>query len=660
MGHQNESAVIKNMLREERSFPPPEQYRQHSFCSSPEAYEALWESARKNPESFWAEQAKELLSWFRLWDKTFDRDDEDHFRWFDGGKINASFNCLDRHLPLRADKIAIRWEGEPGDQRQLSYQELHHMVSLLADGLLRLGLRPGDVVTIYMPMIPEITASLLACARIGVMHNVVFAGFSPEALANRINDSGSTVLLTADGFYRKGQIFELKPIVDEALQQCKHVKKVLLSQRTKQEIPWTQGRDQWWNDFLAECRPAEAIPLDSEQPLFLLYTSGSTGKPKGVVHSTGGYLTGAATTCKYIFDLQDDDIFWCTADTGWITGHTYGTYGPLALGATVLMYEGAPQTPDWGRFWKIIQNHRVTKFYTAPTAIRSLIRYGANEPSRYDLSSLRLLGTVGEPINPEAWIWFHRVIGQGRCPVVDTWWQTETGSIMISAFPGAIPTKPGSAARPFPGIIAAIVDEQGRAQSENQGGYLVIEKPWPSMMRTIYGDHERFRRDYCSRVAGSYFTGDGARYDEEGYFWIMGRIDDVLNVSGHRLSTMEIESALVSHPLVTEAAVVGRPDDIRGEVIICFVTLIRDADQGSATTQALKDHVVRHIGALARPEEICFTEALPKTRSGKIMRRLLRDIAAGRKISGDVSTLDQNIPDLSGLLTKENEEPPSE
>lgn len=649
-----EDSKITSVLNESRTFKPPLSYRNSSMVQSEKEYEALWNLARNDSEAFWAKNAEELLHWFRPWDKTFVQDQDFHFKWFDGGQINASYNCLDRHLETRGEKIALIWEGEPGDKRSLTYRDLHQLVCRIASGFKASGLGKGDVVTIYMPMVPELTATVLACSRLGIMHNVVFAGFSSDALATRILDSGSKLVVTADGVWRKGASLELKSAVDDALEQCPDVQKVVVLKRTAQKVLWNEKRDQWWDEFIEGNSEVAAESLDSETPLFLLYTSGSTGKPKGVLHTTGGYLLGATLTSKYVFDLQDDDIFWCTADVGWITGHTYCIYGPLSLGATVLMYEGAPQYPDWGRFWKLIQDYKVTKFYTAPTAIRSFMKSGPEEPGKYDLSSLKLLGTVGEPINPEAWMWYHKVIGHEKCPIVDTWWQTETGSIMISALPGAISTKPGSAARPFPGIIPQIVDKNGVSSGSDSGGFLVIEKPWPSMMRTIFGDHERFKEAYWRRTPGKYFTGDGARCDEEGYYWIMGRIDDVLNVSGHRLSTMEIESGLVSHPDVTEAAVVGKEDEIKGEAIACFV-ILRDGVHKSDDLKAqLKAHVAKQIGPLARPDSIYFTEALPKTRSGKIMRRLLRDLAMGREITGDVSTL-ENFQALKEITVSEQQ-----
>ncbi|TPW20205.1 MAG: acetate--CoA ligase, partial [Elusimicrobia bacterium] len=557
-----------------------------------------------------------------------------------GGKINVSANCLDRHLDgPRANKAALIWEGEPGDQRTLTYRQLHREVCVFANALKGLGVEAGDRVAIYMPMVPEAAVAMLACARLGAAHSVVFGGFSAEALRDRIQDAGATHVVTADGGWRKGAVLPLKAAVDEAVAQCPTVKKVVVLRRTGQGVTMKDGRDLWWHDAVkgvgADC---PAVGHDSENPLFILYTSGSTGKPKGILHTTGGYLTHAAYTARLVFDLKDSDVFWCTADVGWVTGHSYVVYGPLANGATVLMYEGAPMTPAPDRFWDLIERHRVTIFYTAPTAIRAFVRLGTDHPAKHDLSSLRLLGTVGEPINPEAWLWYHKTIGGGRCPIVDTWWQTETGGIMIAPLPGATPTKPGSATVPLPGIDAAVVDADGVSVAKGQGGLLAVRRPWPGMLRSIWGSPERYRSQYFSQVKGCYFTGDGARVDRDGYFWILGRVDDVINVAGHRLSTMEIESALVGHPRVAEAAVVGHPDDLKGQGITAFVTMKGGAAAVSA--DELKATVARAIGAIARPDVVRFTDALPKTRSGKIMRRLLRDVAAGEKPKGDTTTLE--------------------
>lgn len=639
--NEKEPAQITSTLREQRKFSPSSQFAAQAHVGSLATYGRLWQRSTEKPEEFWAEAAAKELTWFKKWSEVLSWD-LPHAQWFVDGKINASFNCLDRHLSTwKKNKAAIIWEGEPGETRTLTYGALHREVCLFANGLKSLGLKPGDRASIYMPLIPEAVIAMLACARIGVTHSVIFAGFSSEAIADRNNDAKSRIIITADGGYRKGAKIGLKNNVDLALEKSPSIEKVIVYRRTGESVPMTPDRDIWWHELVqhvdAHCPPEE---LDSEHPLFILYTSGSTGKPKGILHTTGGYLLGATLSHKLIFDMRDDDIFWCTADVGWITGHTYLVYGPLSNGSTILMYEGAPNEPDWGRFWSIIERYGVTILYTAPTAIRSFARQGSDWPKKHNLSSLRLLGTVGEPINPETWMWYRDVIGGGRCPIVDTWWQTETGSIMITPLPGATATIPGSATLPFLGIVADVVDKEGRSVGPNQGGFLVIRKPWPSMLRTIHGDDARYRDQYWSHIPGVYFTGDGARRDENGYFWILGRIDDVLNVSGHRLSTMEVESALVSHPKVAEAAVVGAPHEIKGEGIHCFVSLEKSQSPSSSLKQELIEHVVKHIGALARPESIRFTDALPKTRSGKIMRRLLRDIASGKETAGDTSTLE--------------------
>ena len=570
-------------------------------------------------------------------------------KWFVNGKINISYNCLDRHLTTwRKNKAALIWEGEPGDSRTLTYAQLHREVCQFANVLKQKGIQKGDRVGIYMPMIPEAAIAMLACARIGATHNVIFGGFSAEALRDRLIDAEAKLVVTADGGWRKDAMVPLKNQVDKALADgaVTTVKNVLVVRRTGQEVKMEPERDSWWHDLQksvsADC-PAE--PMDSEDMLFILYTSGSTGKPKGVVHTTGGYNLYTHITTKWIFDLQDTDVYWCTADVGWITGHSYIVYGPLSNGATTLMYEGAPRSSNPGCMWDVIEKYGVTVFYTAPTAIRAFIKMGEDLPLARNLSSLRLLGTVGEPINPEAWMWYYRVIGKERCPIVDTWWQTETGGIMITPLPGAIPTKPGSATRPFPGILADVVDLEGNSVKDNEGGYLIVRHPWPGMMRTVYGDPDRFRRTYWEHIPPKdgqyvYFAGDGARRDEDGYFWVMGRVDDVINVSGHRLGTMEVESALVSHPAVAEAAVVSKPDELKGEDIVAFVTLEGTHQPSEQLSKELKQHVVQEIGAIARPGEIRFTDALPKTRSGKIMRRLLRSVAAGEEVSGDTSTLE--------------------
>jgi acetyl-CoA synthetase len=634
------AANITSVLKESRKFPPPADFSERAHINSLLEYQKVYQWAKDNPEGFWAEQAKSL-HWFRAWDKVLVWN-EPHAQWFVGGKINASYNCLDRHLAgPRRERPAILWEGEPGDSRVLTYRELHGEVCKLANVLKGLGLKAGDRVTLYMPMVPELAIAMLACARIGVTHSVIFGGFSAEAVADRNNDARARLVITADGGWRRGKIVPLKQNVDAALAKSPTVEKCVVLKRTGQAVDMTPGRDLWWHDLMAgvsaNC-PAE--PLDSEHPLYILYTSGSTGKPKGVLHTTAGYLLGTALTHRWVFDVRDDDIYWCTADIGWVTGHSYVVYGPLTNGATVVMYEGAPNQPHEDRFWAIIEKYKVSILYTAPTAIRAFIKWGDQWPNKHDLTSLRLLGTVGEPINPEAWMWYHEVIGKGRCPIVDTWWQTETGMILITPLPGAVATKPGSATLPFPGVVAEVVDRQGRPLPANQGGFLVIRKPWPAMLRTIYGDDARYQEQYWSQIPHAYFTADGSRRDEDGYFWIMGRVDDVLNVAGHRLSTMEVESALVHHDKVAEAAVVGRPDEIKGEGISCFVTLVGGTPPSDELKKELRDHVVKEIGALARPDEIRFTESLPKTRSGKIMRRLLRDIAAGKTTTGDTTTLE--------------------
>ena len=642
---------ITSVLKETRSFPPSAEFSANAHIKSVEQYEALWKLGNDSPEEFWAEQAKEL-HWFKTWDTTLDWQ-VPHAKWFVGGKFNASYNCLDRHLAgPRKNKAALIFEGEPGDTRTLTFQQLHRETCLFANALKKLGVVAGDRVTIYMPMIPEAVVAMLACARIGATHSVIFGGFSAEAVADRNNDAQAKLVITADGGWRRGKVIPLKANVDAALEKSPTVEKCVVFNRCNQAVEMKAGRDVWWHEITAdESAVCPAEPLDSEHPLFVLYTSGSTGKPKGIQHSTAGYLLGASLTHKWVFDIRDDDVYWCTADVGWITGHSYIVYGPLANGTTCVMYEGAPDTPKQDRFWSIIEKYGVTVFYTAPTAIRAFVKWGDQFPKAHDLSSLRLLGTVGEPINPEAWMWYHEVIGNKKCPIVDTWWQTETGSIMLSPLPGAIATKPGSATRPFPGIVAEVVDKAGNKVPPNEGGFLVIRKPWPSMLRTIFNDDARYQQQYWSHNPGNYFTADGARCDADGYFWVMGRVDDVLNVSGHRLSTMEVESALVNHPKVAEAAVVGRPDEIKGEAIAAFVTLKAGFEGSDALKKELRDHVAKEIGALARPDDVKFTPTLPKTRSGKIMRRLLRDIAAGRVTSGDTTTLED-----IGVLAKLRED----
>jgi acetyl-CoA synthetase len=647
------SNTIESHLIETRVFKPSDGFVQHALIPSLEQYKELYQQSIDDPEGFWSKQATELLLWRKKWDTVL-KWEAPFAQWFVGGKLNVSENCLDRHLNgPRRNKAALIWEGEPGEVRTLTFQQLHREVCKFANVLKRNHVQKGDRVIIYLPMCPEAAIAMLACARIGAVHSVVFGGFSSAAIKDRLNDSQAKVVITADGGYRRGTIVQLKKNVDEALKDDAQVEKVIVFRRANNEISITEGRDVWWHREMeyvdAQCEP-EA--LDSEDPLYILYTSGSTGKPKGILHTTGGYLLGATMTTKYVFDLHEDDLYWCSADVGWVTGHSYVVYGPLSNGATTFMYEGAPNWPELDRFWKLIEKYAITVFYTAPTAIRAFIRWGDNYPKSHDLSSLRLLGTVGEPINPEAWMWYHTVIGGGRCPIVDTWWQTETGGIMITPLPGATPTKPGSATLPFFGVDAAVVDEAGKEVPPNAGGKLIIRKPWPSMLRTIWGDKARYEKTYWSDFPGYYFTGDGARRDEDGYFWIVGRIDDVLNVAGHRLGTSEIESALVSHVSVAEAAVVGRPDELKGQAVVAFVTLKQGTSALPELREQLRQHVATMIGAIARPDDVRFAEALPKTRSGKIMRRLLKEIAAGGQVTGDTTTLE----DLSVLAALKGSE----
>ena len=624
---------IEAVLQESRRFAVPADF--HGKLNL-EDFNAMYKKSLEQPDAFWSEVANEL-HWFKTWD-TVSEWNEPHAKWFTGATTNISYNCLDRHLETRGDKIALVWEGEPGDVRRITYRELHAEVSSFANVLKGLGIVAGDRVTIYLPMIPEAVVAMLACARIGATHSVIFGGFSAGALSDRINDCASKLLITADGSYRRGAIVPLKQNCDEALETTPTIEHVIIVKRTAHDIAWNESRDHWYHDLMADASSdCPAAELDSEHPLFILYTSGSTGKPKGVLHTTGGYMVNTYLTAKYVFDLRDEDIYFCTADVGWITGHSYVVYGILANGATSLIFEGAPNYPHAGRLWEIVQKHSASILYTAPTAIRSFMRSGDEHPNRFNLSSLRLLGTVGEPINPEAWLWYHRVIGKERLPIIDTWWQTETGAIMITTIPGAHETKPGSAGVPMFGVETAIVDKEGNQLENNEGGFLVINKPWPSILRTVYGDDERFKRQYYGEIPHVYFAGDGSRRDADGYYTIVGRIDDVLNVAGHRLGTMEVESALVSHPSVAEAAVVGRPDPIKGEGIIAFVTLKTGREVSS---DDLRAHVTKEIGAIARPDEIKFTDSLPKTRSGKIMRRLLRQIASGQAMTGDTSTLE--------------------
>jgi acetyl-CoA synthetase len=647
------SSSIDSILKETRVFEPPRHFSENAHIKSAEEYERIYKEAEADPEKFWSRVAREL-HWFKPWDRVLEWQSP-WAKWFGGGELNISYNCLDRHVATwRRNKAAIIWEGEPGDTRTLTYQQLLTEVSKFANVLRSLGINKGDRVAIYMGMTPELPIAMLACARIGATHSVVFGGFSATALVDRINDAQAIAVITQDGSYRRGAEVRLKPAVDEALASCPSVKNVIVYKRTGTEVSMQAGRDHWWHELMADALDqCEAEPLDSEHPLYILYTSGSTGKPKGVLHTTGGYSVGTYITTKWVFDLKEDDIYWCTADIGWVTGHSYIVYGPLQNGATTLMYEGAPNHPGPDRFWQMIERHKVNIFYTAPTAIRAFMKWGEHWPRRYQMSSLRLLGTVGEPINPEAWMWYREVIGRARCPIVDTWWQTETGMIMITPLPGAIATRPGSATRPFPGIVVDVVTRQGEPVAAGSGGYLVVKSPWPSMLRTIYGDPDRYVQQYWSEIPGVYFAGDGARKDEDGYFWIMGRVDDVINVSGHRLSTMEVESALVAHPAVAEAAVVARPDEIKGQAIAAFITLESGQQPSAELKEELRRWVTKEIGALARPDEIRFSDALPKTRSGKIMRRLLRELATDGEVRGDVTTL-EDFSVLSKL--KEEEE----
>jgi acetyl-CoA synthetase len=631
---------LDSTLREHRVFPPPAEFAAKARIKSLAEYEQMYRRSVDDPESFWAEAAREL-HWFKPWEKVLDWN-LPWAKWFVGGKINLSYNCVDRHaLGDKRDKVAILWEGEPGEVRKLTFGDLHAEVQRFANALKDLGIQKGDRVAVYMGMTPELAIAILACARIGAVHSVIFGGFAAHAIVDRVNDAECVAILTQDTAYRRGSEVKLKATVDEAVAQCPTVKNVVVYKRSGSAVNMQAGRDHWWHELTAKAAPdCPAEELDSEDPLYILYTSGTTGKPKGLVHTTGGYSVQTYLTSKYIFDLHDDDVYWCSADIGWVTGHSYVVYGVLQNGVTTLMYEGAPNFPGMDRFWKIIDEHKVTIFYTAPTAIRAFIKWGDQYLEKYKLDSLRLLGTVGEPINPEAWMWYREKIGKGRCPIVDTWWQTETGAIMIAPIPGAVSTKPGSATRPFFGIVPEVVTKEGEPVPAGHGGLLVIRKPWPSMARTIYNNPERYVKGYWSEIPGSYFTGDGARVDEDGCFWLMGRVDDVLNVSGHRLGTMEVESALVAHSKVAEAAVVGRPDDLKGQAIAAFVTL----ESGHQPSKELKDElrawVAKEIGALARPDDIRFTEQLPKTRSGKIMRRLLRELATNGDIKGDTSTLE--------------------
>jgi acetyl-CoA synthetase len=629
---------LDTLLNETRRFAPPPE-----FSAAANAQQALYHAARANRLHFWEEQAK-TLDWMTPWSQVLEWNPP-HAKWFVGGKLNVSANCIDRHLKgARRNKAAIIWEGEPGDRRTITYWELHREVGRAANALKKLGVKKADRVAIYLPMIPEAAIAMLACSRIGAIHSVVFGGFSAESLRDRINDAQAVCLITADGGYRRGAVLPLKRFADEAISQCPSIRNVIVVQRRPGSpgdeafANITEGRDHWWHRLLDQASPdCPPEPVDAEDLLFILYTSGTTGKPKGIVHTTGGYLTHVTATTRYVFDLKEEDVFWCTADVGWVTGHSYVVYGPLSCGATVLMYEGAPDWPERDRFWKIVSRYGVSVFYTAPTAIRAFMKWGEQLPAKHDLSTLRLLGTVGEPINPEAWMWYHTNIGRGRCPIVDTWWQTETGGIMITPLPGLTTTKPGSATVPFPGISVQLVDQKGRVVPKG-GGLLTITEPWPGMLRTIYGDDERYQQTYWSKFPGQYFAGDGAKVDEDGYWWILGRVDDVLNVAGHRIGTMEVESALVDHPSVAEAAVVGKHHDLKGQAIAAFVTLKEGNRPTAELKDDLKEHVARKIGSIARPDDVLFSADLPKTRSGKIMRRLLKDIAEGRAL-GDTTTL---------------------
>lgn len=643
---------IENVLEEDRLFPPSPEFAAKSRIGSMEAYQTLYDRAAADPVGFWSDLARQELHWFEdfkegmVWNEPF-------VEWFVGGKTNVSYNCLDNHLDSDVrDRAAIIWEGEPGDVRTLTYAELHEEVCKFANVLKAKGVEQGDVVSIYMPMVPELAIVMLACARIGAVHSVIFGGFSAEAIADRNHDAQAKVQVTADGGWRRGKVLPLKDVVDAALEKSSSVETCIVLRRTENTVDMKEGRDFWWHDLMeaadAEC---PATPLDSETPLFILYTSGSTGKPKGIKHTTAGYNLYAKMSFQWVFDWRADDVYWCTADCGWITGHSYIVYGPLSNGATVLMYEGAPNQPNEDRFWDLVEKHKVTILYTAPTAIRAFIKWGDEHVEKHDLSSLRLLGTVGEGINPEAWIWYHEKIGNEKCPIVDTWWQTETGGIMMSPLPGAIATKPGSCTKPLPGILPAIVDENGEPVQQGSGGWLVMTHPWPGMLRGIWGDDERYRDVYWSKIKGHYLAGDNARCDKDGYYWIMGRIDDVINVSGHRLSTIEVESALVSHPAVAEAAAVGKSHELKGQAIAAFVT-IKEGEPSDALRDELKQHVRKEIGALAVPDDIRFAAAVPKTRSGKIMRRLLKDIAEGKEQVGDTSTLE----DYSVLANLRNDD----
>ncbi|NTV46596.1 MAG: acetate--CoA ligase [Chlorobiales bacterium] len=649
-----DSGSIDSMLKEKRVFKPSKEFAKDAFIKSMTEYEKLYKSASNDPEKYWADVANKY-HWFKKWRKVLDWR-APYAKWFVGAETNISYNALDVHQTTwRKNKAALIWEAEEGQQRVMTYQQLYREVCKFANVLKRRGIKKGDRVAIYMGMIPELAVAVLACARIGAVHNVIFAGFSAHAIAERVNDSHAKMIICADGAYRRGTKLNLKSAVDDAVVNTPSVQNVIVFKHTGEEVHMREDLDHWWHELMGlasdEC-PAER--LDSEHPLFVLYTSGSTGKPKGILHSTGGYMVHVANSVKQVFDIKDEDIYWCTADVGWITGHSYIVYGPLMNGATVLMYEGAPNYPQWDRFWDIINRHKVTIFYTAPTAIRAFIKAGDEWVNKHDLSSLRLLGTVGEPINPEAWMWYYKTVGNKKCPVVDTWWQTETGGILVSPLPGATPLKPGTATRPLPGIEVDVVHKDGTPCRANEGGFLVVKRPWPSMLRTIYGDNARYEKQYWSEIDGMYFTGDGARKDKDGYIWIMGRVDDVVNVSGHRLGTSEVESALVAHEAVAEAAVVSRPDEMKGNALVAFVTLKSEYEGDMKLRDALRNHVAKEIGPIAKPDEIRWAAALPKTRSGKIMRRLLRELATNNEVKGDVSTL-EDFSVLEKLRSEDDE-----
>jgi acetyl-CoA synthetase len=645
-------------MNETKRYRPSQEFAKRAHVRSFAAYQKLYQQAQEQPEEFWGALAEREIHWFQKWNHVFEWNPP-FVKWFVGARTNISYNCLDRHLTTpRKNKAAIIWEGEPGDQQVLTYQELHRRVCRFASVLKGLGLRAGDTSIIYMPMVPELPIAMLACARLGIAHSVVFGGFSAEALKTRIQDLEAKAVITADGGWRRGKEVHLKAAVDEALAECPTVQNVVVYQRTKGEVHMQAGRDHWWHDLDQNASEVcEAESLDSETPLFVLYTSGTTGKPKGIVHTTGGYMVQVAVSMKWVFDLRDEDTYWCAADIGWVTGHSYIVYGPLMEGATTVIYEGAPDYPKPDRIWRIIEKYRVNILYTSPTAIRAFVKNGNQWPEQHDLSSLRLLGSVGEPINPAAWEWYHKVIGKERCPIVDTWWQTETGGILISPLPGATPTKPGSATYPLPGVLADVVDMDGNSVEAGKEGFLIIRRPWPAMFRTLHRDPDRYREQYWNRIPGVYLTGDAARRDKQGYFWVLGRIDDVMNVSGHRLSTMEVESALVRHPSVAEAAVVARPHEITGQAVVAFVTLkhANSGGDGEALVQELRTWVTKEIGSFAKPEQIRFVDALPKTRSGKIMRRLLREIVTSDKVVGDITTL-EDLGVINRLATAHQEE----